>query len=314
MSLPDSCQSYRQALPLFLYGELSFDDEDRLESHLEICPECRAQLAIEKRFHQSVSETELEISPELLRECRQRVDIQVNALAARAGFSQRLRDLFSIRFHMPSVAQPVGALALLATGFLIARALPQVSLNSFVSGGFVSAGLTTPVTSRVRFVEPNASGKIQIVVEETRQRTLTGDMDDQQIQRLLLTAAQDPADPGLRVESMDLLKSRPEMVAIRGVMVRALQEDPNPGVRLKALEGLKGSVGNPEVRQALGRVLLMDRNPGVRIQVIDLFIQEKRQPQTVGLLQELMRREDNGYIRMRCQKALHEMKASVDPF
>ena len=309
MSLPESCQSCRQALPLFLYGELSFDEEDRLESHLELCPECRAQLAIEKRFQQSVSEAELEISPELLRECRQRVDVQVNALAARAGFSHRLRDLFSIRFHMPSVAQPVGALALLATGFLIARALPQVSL-----GGFVSAGLTTPVTSRVRFVEPNASGKIQIVVEETRQRTLSGDMDDQQIQRLLLTAAQDPADPGLRVESMDLLKSRPEMVEIREVLVRALQEDPNPGVRLKALEGLKGSVGNPEVRQALGRVLLMDRNSGVRIQVIDLFIQEKRQPQTVGLLQELMRREDNGYIRMRCQKALHEMKASVDPF
>ena len=181
-------------------------------------------------------------------------------------------------------------------------------------GGMVAANLTEPLASRVRYVEPDAAGKIQIVVEETRQRTFTGSMNDERIQRLLLSAAQDPVDSGLRVESMDLLKSRPEMTEIRGALLAALQNDPNPGVRLKALEGLKGSAADPEVRQTLSRVLLSDRNPGVRTQVIDLFIQEKRQPQTVSLLQELMRREDNGYIRMRCQKALHEMKASVDPF
>ena len=34
----------------------------------------------------------------------------------------------------------------------------------------------------------------------------------------------------------------------------------------------------------------------------------------VGVLQELMRKEENGYVRMRCQKALRDMKASVDTF
>jgi hypothetical protein len=34
----------------------------------------------------------------------------------------------------------------------------------------------------------------------------------------------------------------------------------------------------------------------------------------VGALQELMMKEDNDYIRMRCQKALHEMNASVETY
>jgi hypothetical protein len=34
----------------------------------------------------------------------------------------------------------------------------------------------------------------------------------------------------------------------------------------------------------------------------------------VSVLQELMDKEDNGYIRMRCQKALREMNASVESY
>jgi hypothetical protein len=47
--------------------------------------------------------------------------------------------------------------------------------------------------------------------------------------------------------------------------------------------------------------------------VIDLLIQHKND-NLVGMLQELMRKEDNGYVRMRCQRALHEMNASVETF
>ena len=309
MNVPEGCRQCRESMPLFLYGELSFDEEDALESHLDGCDACRAELAAEKRFHQSFHEAETGFDLELLRECRQMIGARVSAASAGTSVYARLRELFSIRVHLPTAAQPFGALALVAMGFFGARMLPPGPL-----GGMVAANLTEPLASRVRYVEPDAEGKIQIVVEETRQRTFTGSMNDERIQRLLLSAAQDPADSGLRVESMDLLKSRPEMTEIRGALLAALRNDPNPGVRLKALEGLKGSAADPEVRQTLSRVLLSDRNPGVRTQVIDLFIQEKRQPQTVSLLQELMRREDNGYIRMRCQKALHEMKASVDPF
>ena len=89
--------------------------------------------------------------------------------------------------------------------------------------------------------------------------------------------------------------------------------DSNAGVRLKALDGLKDFADDPQTRQTLAQVLLRDDNPGVRTQVIDLLIRH-RSDSMVGVLQELMVKEDNGYIRMRCQRALHDMNASVETY
>jgi HEAT repeat protein len=65
----------------------------------------------------------------------------------------------------------------------------------------------------------------------------------------------------------------------------------------------------------LTRVLLADENPGVRTKAIDLLMQgggaqRMTDPATVGALQELLRKEDNNYIRLRTQRALQEVNAS----
>jgi len=197
---------------------------------------------------------------------------------------------------------------MLAIGFFGARMTPA----SF-PGSFRSAGLVEPASSRVRYVEPVGSGRVQIVVDETTQRTLSGNLDDQSIQRLLLTAAKDPSDAGLRVESVNLLKSQPQSAAVRSALLYAVQHDSNAGVRLKALDGLKDFADDPETRQTLTQVLLKDDCPGVRTQVIDLLIQHHADSM-VGVLQEVMGKEQNGYIRMRCQRALHDMNASAETY
>jgi hypothetical protein len=130
---------------------------------------------------------------------------------------------------------------------------------------------------------------------------------------LLLTAAKDPSDAGLRVESVDLLKNNPQSAEIRTALVYALEHDSNAGVRLKALDGLKQFAEDPNTRQALTHVLLTDDNPGVRTQVIDLLVQRHTEAM-VGVLQELMEKDDNGYIRMRSQKVLQEMNASAETY
>ena len=304
------CDDARKWLPLFLYGELSFEEEERLELHLDECDGCRAQLTREKAFHRALDEAELFPPSELLANCRQQLRRTLaHTEPLQGGFWSHLKESFSIRFHpTPVMIQPLGAMALLALGFFGARMLPFNSGNRLET-----AGLVEPSTSRVRYVEPMASNKVQIVVDETRQRVLSGRLEDQSIQRLLLAAAKDPSDPGLRVESVDLLRGRSESAEVRRALLFALQHDSNPGVRLKALDGLKGFAEDPETRKVLTQVMLSDKNPGVRTQVIDLLIQHKND-NLVGMLQELMRKEDNGYVRMRCQRALHEMNASVETF
>jgi len=306
------CEEIRTTLPLFLYGELSFEEEERLEVHIDECDACREALAREKALFQSLDAAEMTPSQRLLDQCRAGLhESLIHAEPERSRFWDKLRQGFTIHFHfMPGLAQPVGALAMLVAGFLAARMIPP-SVLAF--HGANSAGFVEPASSRVRYVEPVGSGKVQIVVDETRQRVLSGSLEDESIKRMLLTAMKDPSDAGLRVESVNLLKSQPQSAEVRHALLNALQHDPNAGVRLKALDGLKQFAEDQETRKILTQVLLKDDNPGVRTQVIDLLIQQ-HSASMVGVLQELMGKEDNGYIRMRCQKALHDMNASVETY
>jgi hypothetical protein len=178
--------------------------------------------------------------------------------------------------------------------------------------------------NRVRDVHPFSDGRIQILVDETRQRTVSGAPGDPQIQSLLLEAARDPADPGLREQSLDLLNKRTPSNEIRDTLVYALRHDENAGVRLKAIEGLQGFAAEPEVRAAVSQTLLGDSNPGVRMRAIDLLtggeadLNSGSRPnlnldrQVIGTLQELMQREDNAYLRQRSQRILEALNASTE--
>ncbi len=305
------CEEALERMPLFLYGELPFEEEERLETHIDECAGCREALGREKVLFQAFDAAQAVPSQGLLDNCRAELRGRIAQIEPeRSGFWDKLREGFSIHFHFaPGWAQVAGAMAMLALGFAAARMTPGSMLGPWRTAGVAGE----PVTSRVRYVEPVASGRVQIVVDETRQRVLSGYLEDQTIQRLLLKAAKDPSDAGLRVESVDLLKNRPQSAEVRTALLYALQHDPNAGVRLKALDGLKEFASDPETRQTLTQVLLKDDNPGVRTQVIDLLIQHRSEAM-VGVLQELMNKEDNDYIRMRCQKALNEMNASVETY
>jgi HEAT repeat protein len=199
---------------------------------------------------------------------------------------------------------------MLAVGFFGAQMVPG---DTPALGRMGVAQDAAPVVSRVRLVNSNESGGVRVQYEEVRQRELSGALQDEQIRRLLLAAAVDPSDPGLRVESIDLLKKHCSDDEVRRALLNALRTDSNSGVRLKALEGLKPYARDPETRKVLAQVLLVDDNPGVRTQAIDMLVQNK-EPEIAGVLQELLRNEQNSYVRSRSQKALSEMKASVGTF
>ncbi len=295
-----------------LYGELSFDDEDAVEVHLDKCAGCRREMAALRKIGSALEMRELDVSPFLLRQCRQRLQSSLEEERSRSGFGGRvtaaLRHAFSGGFRAPRIVRPVSAAALVALGFFGSRLVSNTSV-----AGLHSASVLDPV-ARVRYVEPAPGGKVQLVVDETRQRVISGSLDDEQVRRLLLSAAKDSSDPGLRVESVEILKQDCDSNDVRDVLMTALQHDPNPGVRLKALEGLKPYARQPEVRKALAHALLSDDNPGIRTQAIDLLIQNAKEQPLIGLLQELLRKESNSYVRLQCQKALREMKASAETY
>lgn len=318
MSEDLDCKVAREQFAMLLYGELSFDDEERIDAHLDACAGCRAALQQEKALHAAFDGVEISPSPSLLRECRENLRVHLmeepRPRPSPAGWWEKLVDALTWR---PSAGwlRPAGALTLVALGFAGGRMLPAINSGD---RGYGAMGLTEPGASRVRYVEPASGGRVQIVLDETRQRIVSGRLDDQQIRALLLTAAKDPSDPGLRAESVDILNTRAQSADVRDALIFALRHDQNAGVRMKAMEGLKAFAGEPEVRGALAQVLLSDTNPGLRTQAIDLLTTGSNHNvdrQIVGTLQELMQRgEQQGYVRERCRRVLEAMNASAETY
>lgn len=308
-----NCETAGKQLSLLLYGELSFDEEELLEQHLEGCGECRAAWEREQALHRAMATASLEPGEMLLARCRAELRGRLAEEPApgppRRGFWRGLASwMVPSWLPGPAILRPAGALALVAIGFLAAR----LSVPGGSGGGRLASD-SDPVLRRVRLVEAQPAGNIRIVLDETRQRVLSGSVEDEAVRGLLLAAAKDPGDPGLRAESVDLLGTRPERAEVREALLAALQYDTNPGVRLKAIEGLKSFAQDSQARRVLSQVLLTDNNPGVRAQAIDLLTQS-REHEVVPVLQQLMRQEENNYIRLRGQKALREMNASVETY
>ncbi|MBV9401154.1 MAG: HEAT repeat domain-containing protein [Bryobacterales bacterium] len=308
-----TCADARSQFWLLEYGELSFDEEERVETHLDACADCRAAFEREKEVYAAFNTAAAEPPPSLLRQCRaelaSRLESEEHSPApdARRVFSGWWEQ-FTHALTGGFILRPAGALAMLVLGFAGARFMPNF-LNS------PAAGVTEAGMNRVRDVKAAANGQIQILVDETRQRTLAGGLDDSRIRGLLLEAAKDPSDAGLRQQSLSLLNAHAQSADIRDALIYALQHDQNAGVRLNAMTGLKAFAAEPEVRGALSQTLLSDPNPGIRMQAIDLLTQDSAtnmDRQMVGTLQELMLREDNEYLRQRSQKILEAINASTE--
>ena len=311
-----TCQEIQRSFSLYLYGELDFDLEEAVEQHLHDCALCTKALGQERAWHAAMILEQSEPPLALLSKCRE--DLRDSIGVARDVAQPvwlRWVDSLGLRPSPWSMRLATASL-LICLGFGISRLVERGQLALYSGDGSQEQmSILGPAQTRVRFIEPQGTDGVQLVVDEIRERVIAGSTSDDRIRRLLFTAAKDPTDPGLRVESMDILKSQPGD-DVRDALLDAVTHDPNAGVRLKALQGLTRYTDDPETRHTVSFVLSHDENPDVRTQAIDLLVPSPGDitfsPQLAGTLQELMRTERNDYIRNRCQHALHAMNASVD--
>lgn len=325
------CDDVRDRLALLLYGELNFDEEERVELHVDSCADCRAALARQKAVHAAIDSVEVTASPALLARCREEffdtLHVQDSALThgisahgserdAETGESwwSQFLSSFEGKWSMHWM-RPAGALVLLAVGFMAARLTPTSWLNGGGAGANYSAmDLAHLGPDQIRNVQADPSGRVNIVINQNMQRTVSGNLQDAMIRNLLVAAAKQSADPGLRAETVTILVGGAESADVRDALVFALENDQNTVVRWRAMEGLRSYAHDPSVQTALAQVLLQDMNPGMRTQAIDLLTPETgpaMNRQVVGVLQQMVSREDDAYIRQRAQKMLEAVKASA---
>jgi len=149
------------------------------------------------------------------------------------------------------------------------------------------------------------SNQVTIKYETLTPQTYSGDINDPNIRNLLLLATHNTRNSQVTLDSIDILKSKPEDNAVREALVYALQYDRNPGVRLKALGGLKSYVKDDvHVRDAVLEALRYDTNAGVRAEAISLLDPVKADSTVHNTLLFLAERDQNNYIRSESKRIL----------
>jgi hypothetical protein len=305
-----NCDWARDNIVLYIYDELADDARFEFERHVQRCASCREELGSAREFKHSVAALpEREVSPNFL--AANRMELQEaleHAQQARDGWGRFVFD-FAGWMHQLKLAPALTAALLIigfaggtVTGWRVAQRPVHEPIGNEVQR-------PEPTIAGIQSIVPQGdSGKVTITYDTLNAQVAEGSASDPQIHKLLLMAARNNHNSGVRLDSIDILKSQPEDNAVREALIYALRYDQNPGVRLKSLDGLKGYVKDDvHVRDAVLEALLHDANAGVRAEAIALLDAVKADSSVRDTLKILAERDQSQYIRNESRRILASM-------
>jgi|SRR5438309_1272596 len=304
------CEWVRENIVLQVYGELADDARHELEQHVVRCADCAAELKAEQEFHALLSQTPaLEPTPNLL-------------AASRMGLQEGLETVEQGHFWHKLAFDPANWLRQVR----FAPALASAILILGFAGGIGAAYrvIQRPTTDGGRIVGPPASeaaitgiqsvtqdpstNQINIKYNTVSTQEAQGSLNDQRIQQLLLYAARNNYNSGVRMDSVDVLTRKPNDIQIRELLIDRLQNDSNPGVRLKVMDALGGFVkDDTRVRDAVLSALVNDTNAGVRTEAMRLIEPVKADGSVRGVLMTLAAKDSSQYIRSQARTMLAQL-------
>jgi hypothetical protein len=303
------CEWVQQNIVLYIYNELADDARYELEQHVTRCAACSAELKAERQLHTRLAALPVEEpAPNLLASSRMRLQESLET-AEQGGWWRRLifdpaAWLRQIRFS------PALASAIFIVGF--AGGIGTAYKVAMDRGTPVVAPTAQPAESSISGIrsisqEPG-SNEVSIKYDVVSTQEAQGSLNDQRIQQLLLFAARNTYNSGVRIDSLDLLTQKPNDAGVREALIYALRYDSNPGVRLKAVDALGPFVkSDVRVRDAVLEALLNDSNPGVRTDALR-FLQPVRADSSVrAVLQRLAENDRNEYIRSQARTVLAQL-------
>jgi hypothetical protein len=309
------CDWVRQNVLFYVYNELEDDARYEVEQHLARCPECAAELKATRKLHATLSQSPVvEPTPNFLAASRMRLQEALET-AEPGGFWQRL--IFEPATWLRQIRMsPALAAVLFMVGFgggigatynFLAKnpGITDVGSVEQPSRNQVEASAITGIRSITQ--EPG-SNEVNIKYDTVSTREEKGALSDERIQQLLLFAARNNFNSGVRMDSVDLLTQAPNDTHVREALMYALQNDSNPGVRIKALEGLSGFVKqDAHVRDAVLQTLISDASAGVRLQALRMVEPMKADSSVRSVLTKLAATDENVSIRSQARTLIAQM-------
>lgn len=288
----------------YLYGDLDAAARRQFEDELQSNTALRELLAQEQRFDSTlpvgtqplVDDERLQGNRWLL---RQRLQKELRPRRTLASWLAGLRDRpFTV------VMQGAAMAMTFVLGILVATP------DGAVTGTPTEPPVMTLASSPLDFVGEDdyeiyqlrvnsydsVSGDIDLSFSLASETRLTGNVGDQQINRLMAVALQDDIDSAARLDTIRALQPVASGNDVFEALIHVLLTDQNPGVRYQAVQALVSLSGQERVREALRYALQEDVNQGVRVEAFNA-LSEYRDPQTVQVFREQMENDSNEYIR-----------------
>ncbi len=285
-----NCAEVAPLLVFFACDEVNAEERGAIEAHLAGCAECRALLAEENALQESLcglpqAADELDRTGTLLAQCRSELAESLDELTVPAEPEKWQPFGWARRWMALRPGWSAGGL--LAAGAILGVQLLQwlPTDNSNIKGTAVNVSaapklsdeqLAKMAVGAINFAPSvdSAPGTVQVQISAEQPVTLSGNLDDNDVRRVLTYVVRnsDRFDAGVRIDCLDALKARIHDVEIRAALLDAIGHDQNPAVRMKALEALREVAGEKDVREALLDRLNIDSNPGVRVEAVNLLV------------------------------------------
>ena len=325
------CKDLERLAVFYACDELAPGERQAVEQHAAACAACAASLAREQQLIEAVrSRLADEPSAVLLAQCRGDLADGLED-ASQSGLRRRL--MAWLRPATWFVVRPAWTAALcIMLGIALGITLPRwlQNLDAQPQGTMSASSVIVRPTSelsaqdlrsvsRISFVPGEVEGGpgVQFFYSAEQPRVFTGTLDDGDVRRALMYVVQNGLqfDSGLRLDSLEVLRSRSDDAEVRSAFCFAARNDRNPGVRLKALEALRGFEQEDVVRKTFIDALLRDDNPGVRVEAINALRAMADRPALVGppdaellkVLRDRMKNDPNSYIRLQSAAAVRDL-------
>src|SRR5437660_2645052 len=306
------CEWVQQNVVLYVYDELPDDARYELEQHVSRCTACAAEVESVKKFRTDFAKLPVqEPSANFLATSRMRLQEALEG-AEQGGWWHRIAFdpvawLNQVRFA------PALAAAIFIVGFaggigatykMVKGPGPELGPGPGLSGTATQASISG--ISSVSQVP--GTNQVTVKYDTVSPQEAHGSLSDPNIQQLLLYAARNNFNAGVRMDSVDLLTQQPTNAHVREALLYALRYDSNTGIRLKALDALGPYVKDDvQVRDTVLESLMSDANPGVRIEALRLLQPVRGDSSVRIVLERLAAKDENRYIRSQARTLIGQL-------
>lgn len=303
---------FKKLIPFYFYGELTQEESQSLQQHLEACAACRRQFEEVQGLHSALNKkTAFEPSEELLTGLRLQLRERLRG-EVRTPWWQRL----SISVLPKRVGwQLAGVVASLLLGLFIGRWVwtdQETTARSRleVLEPYESYSPSRPLISNIDLIEYDPqTGMVTVRYKSINDVVLRGRAEDEPIRQVLARAIRSEIHPGRRLTAVKAFDTAMLVDAeIEAALIYALEKDTVEGVRLCAAKVLKALPLTENIKKAFIRVLLKDPNPAVRMAAVEALSLAQTEVDVLPVLQDAARDDENEFIRLKTAQALRRLE------